>query len=446
MISTLVALLGFHAIWQLLKYLNIPTKAATKFIGLLAYTQLILAPWLFYQHFQGSDLANLYDLNMQIDDLTYFRFLIPAYIALTYGMVRGSRKIKSLEISSSLHDIKVASKQLLVIGLLADILLTLTTVPQEVVFALSLAKNLIFGALITLHILYIKETSSHRFSGLLSPYSLILILLLVRNAASAGMFGEMIFLLLLFAVMTFDHTKPNWTRQISLFLAGTCFVASIQLTKNTYREMVWRSTGTASLSQLYISFQTSVRHFGEFMDNEALWFSTLSRMNQGFLVSHVISKCERDNILLQGEKSLESIAAAVVPRILWPDKPMAGGRDNIKKYTNKVLVGSTSMNISYFGDFYIDFGPEGGVLALFVFGYLIGVSIAYVVYLATIRPVFFVGLPLILSGMVQVETDLLMIVNHFAKSLIFYAGLDWMMTRSKKTESFDSSHNLVPTR
>ena len=435
MIALAVALLGFHVVWKFVNSLNMTATAVTSFIGLLAYVQLVLAPWLFYTHFQGSEIANIYDLNMQVDPLSYFRYLIPAYIALTLGMKYGSLTIKIPAMPYGLEDLKVVSKWFLGFGLIATVLSAVATIPKEVEFVVILARNLLRGSLITFHILYIQEKAvTQRFLGLVSPYSLILFFLLIKSASSSGMFGEMIFILFAMAVITFQYSKPSWKKHVVFSITGLLFILGVQLTKSSYRDMVWRSGSEASISQLYVSFAESVRDFGDIPNREGFWFNSLSRVNQGFLVSHVISKCENENIVMQGQKTLESIAASVVPRVLWSNKPMAGGRDNIEQFTNKTLVGSTSMNISYFGDFYIDFGLKGAVLALFVFGYFLAKSIGLIVRLATTRSAFFVGLPLILSGIVQVETDLLMIMNHFTKGFIFFSCLDWMMTRSHRVK------------
>ena len=75
------------------------------------------------------------------------------------------------------------------------------------------------------------------------------------------------------------------------------------------------------------------------------------RLNQGRILSHVIEKCDREDIRENGKRLGTNILASVVPRIIWKDKPMAGGDVNIPKYTSVNLNSNTSMNISPLGTF-----------------------------------------------------------------------------------------------
>ena len=227
-----------------------------------------------------------------------------------------------------------------------------------------------------------------------------------------------------------SDNKAKSCLRIVLLSAGITIAGLIQ----TGRQLSLSYMGgcqDGSLIQFLTNIQDSFLVFQDDAASEAMKISFLSRVNQGFIVGHVMSHCESQNIRMNGKKTIESVSASLLPRFIWPDKPKAGGQENIKKYTPLVLSGSTSMNISYFGDFFVDFGPTTGVFALFLFGVILSYCIRLIFSLCNRSVVFLIGLPVILIGILQVETDLMMVLNHLIKSLTFFLLLDSFLSAKK---------------
>src|SRR5450432_2035180 len=88
------------------------------------------------------------------------------------------------------------------------------------------------------------------------------------------------------------------------------------------------------------------------------------RMNQGWLVAQTMYKVPAKFDFAYGETIWQSIAAAIVPRFLWPDKPESGGKANLKRFWGFDLVGF-SMNIGPFGEGYANFDVVGGIVYMF---------------------------------------------------------------------------------
>jgi len=82
------------------------------------------------------------------------------------------------------------------------------------------------------------------------------------------------------------------------------------------------------------------------------------------------------------------------------------------------------MNISYFGDFYVAFGTFGGILGLAVFGYAMGMLLNWLMRIRHKQPLFFIAYPIVIIGLLQVETDLTMLANHALKSIAFLIILE----------------------
>jgi hypothetical protein len=69
-----------------------------------------------------------------------------------------------------------------------------------------------------------------------------------------------------------------------------------------------------------------------------------------------------------GESYL-NILVAIVPRILWPDKPFqAGGNEFVSRYTGIWFDQSTSVGTNYLFELYVNFGTPGVLIGMFLLG------------------------------------------------------------------------------
>ena len=71
-----------------------------------------------------------------------------------------------------------------------------------------------------------------------------------------------------------------------------------------------------------------------------------------------------------------SIVHILMPRVLFPDKPILDDSERTRTYTGVNVAGSeqdTSIGIGYVGESYIDFGPVGMFIPIFLLGLLYGV-------------------------------------------------------------------------
>ncbi len=110
-----------------------------------------------------------------------------------------------------------------------------------------------------------------------------------------------------------------------------------------------------------------------------------------------------------GETIVTAIKASLLPRVLYPDKPRAGGKQNYEKYTGYVLQPGTSMGISLLGEAYINFG--------FV--------IQRILLLARVYPSIWLWFPLILFHFIKAETELLVQLNFLVKSVLMVYLFIW---------------------
>ena len=106
------------------------------------------------------------------------------------------------------------------------------------------------------------------------------------------------------------------------------------------------------------------------IDNENYWI----RFNEGWHISLVINYMDTTNHYLHGKSIVDSVVGILIPRILMPEKRQAGGRDNIERMTFYKLNSQTSMNVSYVGEGYGNFGKIGCFLFTFIIGVMLNLA------------------------------------------------------------------------
>jgi hypothetical protein len=95
------------------------------------------------------------------------------------------------------------------------------------------------------------------------------------------------------------------------------------------------------------------------------------RMNQNFLVGTAVARLSASHDFARGE-TLWAALLALVPRVLWPEKPVHAGSGNlVSRYTGIRFGQGTSVGVGQVLEFYVNFGTIGVVLGFLVLGIII---------------------------------------------------------------------------
>lgn len=390
-------------------------------ISLLAVVQWLLAPLVAYTYFdKQSDLAKLWQTVMPISADAYFSFALPATICLVLGLnFPALGKIKKnhyryLE-QAKLSLANTASYVPAIFIALGFVFYEL----QDVV-PLSLRAIFNFASLLSfVAVLYaVYARSKLRFF-----YIAIVLVLLLRQVIQSGMFGDFVFWTLLYTFFFLLGQKPRIASFLFLGTIGLFGVLAIQAIKSDYRKLVWKNGTRGSDAGAF--YKLALDKFTDpstLLQPEAFfWVNT--RMNQGAIVARTMKMVPQKVPFAQGETILKSIAAAIVPRFLWPNKPMAGGHENVArflkdKYAHKRQI---SYNLGPIGEGYANFGRWGGCLWLFVYGCIFRFLFLGVLQLCRSYPTLVLWIPFLFVGAIKVETDLLTTLGAVIKGGIFVA-------------------------
>ena len=157
---------------------------------------------------------------------------------------------------------------------------------------------------------------------------------------------------------------------IFLFLSLSVFV-NYYAHRQDIREQVW---GGASLEARIDSVIDTVRGFEWFDPNNQKHLIALDqRLNQNYFVGLAARRIQVGlSHYLDGESVWEGFLS-LVPRLLWPDKPVFGGSPEVvTKMTGLHLSRTTSFGVGNVMEFQINFGTPGVVIGFFVLGWVIG--------------------------------------------------------------------------
>jgi hypothetical protein len=141
--------------------------------------------------------------------------------------------------------------------------------------------------------------------------------------------------------------------------------------RNDIREQVW---GGAPLEARIDSVADTVRGFQWFDPNDRKHLIALDeRLNQNYFVGLAARRIQLGLAdYLEGDSVWQGLLS-LVPRVLWPDKPVFGGSPAIvSKMTGLHLSPTTSFGVGNVMEFQINFGIPGVVIGFFVLGWVIG--------------------------------------------------------------------------
>jgi hypothetical protein len=190
--------------------------------------------------------------------------------------------------------------------------------------------------------------------------------------------------------------------------------------KGTYRKYVWNKNYAGDQTSLFVNLFVENLQKGDELFDKRAFYQVHIRLNQGFNVSLVMNRIPNVTPHDGGQALMLSIASALVPRLLWPDKPEAGGKFNMLHYAGWRLSTGFSTNVGPLGEAYGAFGVPGGILFMFLLGAFIRWFYSRVFRIARDIPLLILWIPVLFyQTTYSAETDTLQIMNSLIKTGFF---------------------------
>jgi len=245
----------------------------------------------------------------------------------------------------------------------------------------------------------------------------------------------MLMMQLLFFTVIF---KIQGKKLFVILLGGMMFINVLQVSKTGYRQIMGNYRTGERIEVFYKIFWDNMQNmFSPDDSGEQFWM----RYNQGRLISHVYlftdGKFRAENL----SKFAEPLMAIALPRFLMPDKRRAGGKDNIKDFTNLKLADNTSMNISTVGEGYAYFGKYGNFIFHLMIGGIFAGVLRLLMHWERIYGVGVFGIPAIFSLSIRAESDFVTGYNALFKTLLLFALILWYSNSRVKTRGISEAHD-----
>lgn len=179
------------------------------------------------------------------------------------------------------------------------------------------------------------------------------------------------------AIMVFAFAlvlyRPRWQAGLAFAVAGylgLSLYVTYMRDRNDLRDTVWG--GEAYSARL----ETIKRIFFQFelfsIANEQHLQAVDGRLNQNLLVGAAVRSLDSGLVPFARGQTLADAVLAVIPRALWPGKPVrAGSPEIVTKYTGISFAEGTSVGVGQVMEFYINFGRWGVIFGFFCFGLIV---------------------------------------------------------------------------
>lgn len=393
-----VIFVGYRFIGELGK-----TIPAMELMVLVAGLQWIVGPLI--EYISPSRDLKFY---MYVEQEVYMSYVVPAYLLFTIiimiGLKRNSRYYLELE-----HLIYYSRFGLYIVllGVTYDLL---SGFLGSIGFLGYIISNFKFvGAII----LYFSQDKKMR------KVFYFVIIVLLYQAISNAMFHDFILWSAFFYMFWAYRYKPSIRTILGTFIFAILSLVGLQTVKAAYRSQVL--TGySGNKVELFFSLMANLYMSDDPGDgNSEFGNGNNVRLNQGWIISAIMHHIPQSQDYVEGQTITEAIRASLIPRFLDPDKPDAGGRENFRKFTGLEINEGTSMGLSIVGEGYGNFGTFGGIVFMAFWGLFITWIWTYIMKKAHQNILLVSFIPLIFLHVVKAETELVVVLNHLVKTLIF---------------------------
>ncbi len=169
--------------------------------------------------------------------------------------------------------------------------------------------------------------------------------------------------------------RPKWKVLIAvpivIFLGLTVFVNYLNA-REQLRSVVWEGGDLAARFDVIQKACLNARWFNyrnimqlEFIDG---------RLNQNAQVGLGVEYLDSGAVPFAAGGTIRDAMVALVPRILWPGKPITGGSGSlVTDYTGRVFAEGTSVGVGLPLELYVNYGTSGIVFGFMFFGLIIGI-------------------------------------------------------------------------
>jgi hypothetical protein len=349
---------------------------------------------------------------MAIPEAEYLDFTLIVVLAFALGLFSIKSNINTKKLSIDSDTASKVGRALVFIGFFSEV--AMNFIPD----ALKSAVNffVLFKQIGVYALIFSNRSSDKYIVGFFS-------LSIAAGSILGGMLIDFIIYAIFFAMfLALKYKITNKFKYLAIGF-GFVFLTIYQSIKQNYREMVWGkevsiTAKIAILNQLITPETISNAFNKDIVENESLT-NTMHRLSQGWHISKIYKKMPDQLEHEDGKLFLKDVASALLPRFLWPDKSIVNDYLKFRHYTGYPLNKGTAMSVGVIGDFYINFGKVGAVIAMFLFGAFIAwIKKIFLIHFVNNNTINLIWLPFIFSYLIRPGNEFYFVLNHILKSVV----------------------------
>jgi hypothetical protein len=397
--------------------------------GALMCVQFFIGPMLAYN---GLDQYQYIHYRMKIPEASYFTYAIPAVVSFILGLHLNAGRLKGEVINE--QDIFFFVKKypklpyfFIIIGFLSSIIAVFFS--SELAFVFYLMGNVKFIGLFLL-VLGSKELK-------LLPM-MVVIGSIISTSLGEGMFHDLLTWIIFTGAVFAIRFKFDFNVKLIGSISFILIAVTIQVLKGSYRSATGSGVEAAG-------FETFTKLYEQQNENSSIFsFERLApsnvRINQGFILTNIMNMVPAKTPFSNGEEMYQIFEAAIMPRILAPNKLNAGDRTIFTKYSGIKLTEGTSMGLSSLGDAYLNYGIVGGSFFMFLLGLMYSTILGIFQKQGRKYPVLLLFTALVFYFPIRPDCELQTILGHLFKScFLIYVMIVFFKNSFKTVAPFQVS-------
>ena len=152
-------------------------------------------------------------------------------------------------------------------------------------------------------------------------------------------------------------------------------------------------------------------------DEESL-ADSVTRFNQGWIIGCVLHHVPESEPFADGETITRALEGSFLPRVLAPNKLLAGGVENMERFAGRTLTEGTSMNLGFAGEMYANFGYRGGIVGCGIYALVLGLLCRWIAVRARTSLLWWAIAAYAGHWALKAETDVGSVMNYATKASI----------------------------
>lgn len=217
------------------------------------------------------------------------------------------------------------------------------------------------NAIVLVEVLTSRKNTLGKYIGL----SLV-VLLQILIGLSSGALGQIALVMFFFLLIYLNVKKKLLIKTIIFFVIAIVFMNPI---KHEMRSSIGENSNKLNFIAKADVFIQLLKNPNKYSDVRGSFESTISRIDQGGLLAEVMVQSPRYVPFALG-KTYESLFTIWIPRFLWPEKPISSVGNEWAHWYGLLdsYDFSTSYNLPWLVEFYVNFGVSGVLVGMFLCG------------------------------------------------------------------------------